>query len=327
MKNIEAKSNSGYCFNNEMIWKNSAGKRNIVLLMMAIIFSFMTSCKSNVFYQFYKVNSISESSKNNNPLVFEDDNCRVFYDFWGSQGGVGFMIYNKTDENIYVNKKESFFIENGMAYDYFQNRTFANSKSTSVSISNSNVYSYNVTGIDAVGVSASTSVSGYNYQGFKQANNIAAGIASAIAVTAGIANTQTKGVTTSSASSVSYTEMDVICIPPKTSKVISEYHITNNLYSDCDLPWYPSKGQVRTIKFTSTKSPYIFSNKIAYTVGQSKDIFTFDNKFYVSGITNYPEKAVIIYKYEDICGKRSYKKYPFFNNYSPDSFYFKYTKY
>jgi len=326
MKNIKVKSNSGYRFNNEMIRKNSAGKRNIVLLLMAIIFSFMTSCKSNVFYQFYKVNSINESSKNSNPLVFEDDNCRVFYDFWGSQGGVGFIFYNKTDENIYINMKESFFIKNNRAYDYFQNRTFANSKSTSVSISNSNMAAYNVTGMDAVGLGASTSVSGYNYQGFKQTNNIAAGIASAIAVTAGIANTKTKGVTTSSASSVSSKEMDIVCIPPKTYKVISEYNITNSLYSDCDLPWYPSKGQVRTIKFTSAKSPYIFSNKIAYTVGKSKDIFTFDNKFYVSGITNYPEKAVITKRYRDVCGKRSNEKYDSFNNYSPDSFYFQYTK-
>jgi len=327
MKYIEMKSNSGCRFKKETSRKSRAKKGNVVLfLWLATILPFMTSCKSTVFYQFYKVNSINEFSKNSNSLVFEDDNCKVFYDFWGPSGDVGFMIYNKTDENIYVNKKESFFIENGMAYDYFKNRTYENSKSSSMSFSNSNMAMYGVTGMDAVGLGASTSVSGSNYQGFKQTNAVAAGASSAIAQTAEIANTKTKGFTTSSGYSVSYKEMDVICIPPKTSKIISEYCITNALYRDCDLRKYPSKSQIRTLKYTGAKSPYVFSNKIAYTVGKSKDLFIFDNKFYVSEITNYPKKSVMVEGNKMFCGEKSDEIYEFFNNYSPDSFYIQYDK-
>lgn len=306
--------------------KSLTWKGNLRLFGVTAVLFFIYSCQTTSFYQVYKVNSIDEFSKKNNSLVFEDNNCRVLYDFWGEGGNVGFMIYNKTDENIYINMKESFFINNGIAYDYYQNRTFMDSKSSSISTSNSNTAMYGYAGLNAIGLNASKSISGINYQGFKQKNSISIGIVSAITEMAGIAATKTKGIMTTSGSSTSYTEKDIICVPPKTSKVISEYFITGALYRDCDLNRYPSKKQIKTLMFTNSMSPFIFSNKIAYTVGKSENLLSFENKFYVSEITNYPKDEVLIEKYDEFCGDRSDAKYEIFKNYSPDNFYIEYSK-
>jgi len=303
--------------------KSHTGKRMIELFGAVCVLFFITSCKTTDFYQFYKVNSISEFSKNSNSMVFEDNNCKVMYDFWGEGGDVGFMIYNKTDDNIYIDMKECFFIDNSIAYDYFQNRTFTNTRTSSVSISNSNSAVYNYTGMNAMGLNASKSISGTNYQGFK---SIGAGVASASAVSSGIAVTQSKGVIASSGTSTSYKEMKIICIPAKTAKVISGYVITDALYRDCDLLRYPSKGQIRTLKFSNNKSPFVFSNRITYTVGKSENPFTFENKFYVSEITNYPKDAVKTTIDEVYCGEKGDAKLEVFKNYSPDSFYIPYYK-
>ena len=319
--------NKTICFSKKGMNRNNHIGKNILRLLGVVTFLlFVSSCRTTTFYQFYKVNSINEFSKGSNSLVFEDNNCKVFYDFWGEGGEVGFMIFNKTEENIYVNMKESFFINNGIAHDYYQNRQFTNSKSFSTSVSFSNTAMYSYANLNAFGLNASTSVSGYNYQGFKQTNAISAGVTSMISATAGIAATETKKVSASLGSITTYTERDVVCVPPQTTKVITEYCVTGTVYRDCDLRRYPSRNQVRTIKFTNSKSPFIFSNKIAYTVGKSENLFTFDNKFYVSEITNYPKEAVIVVRYDEFCGDRSDTKSEFLKNYSPDNFFIKYDK-
>ncbi|MDF1570135.1 MAG: hypothetical protein P1P82_00750 [Bacteroidales bacterium] len=70
-------------------------------------------------------------------MVYEDENCEVIYDLWGEKGNIGFTFYNKTDETIFLNMEESFFLQNGIAYDYFKNRVFTVSEGTGVSVSGS----------------------------------------------------------------------------------------------------------------------------------------------------------------------------------------------
>ena len=326
IRTLGIRNNLRCCFIKGMNQQNRFRKNIFILLGMAIFLFFLSSCKTTTFYQFYKVSSINEFSKGTNSLVFEDDNCKVLYDFWGQGGEVGFMFYNKTDENIYVNMKESFFINNGIAHDYYQNRQFTNSKTFSSSISYSNTSMYSYADLNAFGLNASKSVSGYNYQGFKQTNTISLGITSILSAAVGISTTETKKVSTSHGSYTSYTENDIVCVPPNTTKVITEYCVTKTLYRDCDLRRYPSRSQIRTVKFTNSKSPFIFSNKIAYTVGKSEKLLSLENKFYVSEITNYPKESVIIMRYDEFCGDKSNVKNEFFNNYSPDNFFIKYFK-
>ena len=74
------------------------------------------------------------------------------------------------------------------------------------------------------------------------------------------------------------------------------------------------------------ESPFIFSNRITYRVGESAEPVQFENEFYVSEITNYPRKEVVKEDFDKFCGEKSEEKYEFFKIKSPDRFYIMYLK-
>ena len=92
-----------------------------------------SSCTYGV-YQVYKVVPDSNIVQKENNLVYEDNNCKIIYDLWSEGGDIGFLLYNKTSSNIYLNVEESFFIVNGIAYNYFKNRTFSNSSNQAIAL-------------------------------------------------------------------------------------------------------------------------------------------------------------------------------------------------
>ena len=94
------------------------------LVALAILTS---SCVSNsYYYQVYKVSSEDKriSQDNSKYIVYEDDNCKLLYNLWGNGGNVGFMFYNKTNDIIFIDLSESFFVKNRSAYDYYRNRVY-----------------------------------------------------------------------------------------------------------------------------------------------------------------------------------------------------------
>jgi len=257
----------------------------------------MTSCATtSSFYQLYIVKPIEESITNTDELFFEDENCKISYNLWANGGNIGFNFYNKTDNNVYVKLKESNFILNGFAYDYFKNRTFTTSESKSTSVSNAATISAAVTGV--------------NIYDNVQTNQI-------------------KRSSSSSASSstdyaVSIKEDSLICIPPKTTKRISEYSINNALIRNCDLFKYPRKKEIKTKSYSAEKSPIVFSNRITYEInGNSKLV---ENEFFVSEITNYPESEFFESKYDEYCGQKSSYQTKYYKFYDIDKFYIKYNK-
>lgn len=272
-------------------------KTKLNLLFTALIVVLLTSCATS-FYQVYKAVPTDNLIKTDNYLIYEDDNCKISYDFWGEGGNIGFYFYNKTNENIYLNLEQSFFVLNGIAYDYFKNRVFTHLKGAGVTSSKVST--------------ASKSVTGINYLDLIQTNRIQA--------------SSSVGVMTPSGFSISYNEEKIICIPSKTSKIITEYNINESLYRDCDLFKYPTKRQIKSKSFTKSDSPIIFSNRIGYSVGQSDKLIKFENEFYISEISNYPEKEMIESKYDEYCGLESMIKTEYFKNVSPDKFYIKYGK-
>lgn len=102
----------------------------------------LSSCVTQ-YYQVYKTHS-PEGVLKNNKMIFEDKNCKVSYDLWTEGGLFDFYIYNKSESDITLNLTKTFFVLNGISYEYFQNRTF--SKSTSNGASMTTSYSpYNLT--------------------------------------------------------------------------------------------------------------------------------------------------------------------------------------
>lgn len=273
-------------------------KKKMNLIFTATVAVLLTSCTTTSFYQVYKATPSDKLINKDNLLVYEDNNCEVSYNLWDEGGNIGFRFFNKTDKNIYLNLKESFFILNGIAYDYFKDRVFTNSTSSGAATSRA--------------ATASKSVTGINYLDLLQTNRIQA--------------TSSVGLITSSGYSISYNEEKVICIPSNTSKFIAEYNINETLFRDCDLFKYPTRKQIKSKSFTKSESPIVFSNRIAYTIEQSDRLIKFENEFYVTEISNYPESEMLESKYDEFCGQKSAIMKKYFKNVSPDKFYIKYTK-
>lgn len=100
------------------------------LLISSVLFTaILSSCVSNSYYQVYKVSPIGKTMKSDSSLVYEDNNCKISYNLWKDGGDMSFYFHNKTEDNIYLDLGESFFVLNGISYDYFKDRTFASTSS------------------------------------------------------------------------------------------------------------------------------------------------------------------------------------------------------
>lgn len=100
---------------------------------------FLSSCVVTDYYQVFKTNT-ENGIVNKKEIVFEDNNCKVFYNLWKLGGDVGFNIYNKTDSDLILQLNKTFFVLNGVAYEYFQNRTFIKSESNGTTLMYYNKY-------------------------------------------------------------------------------------------------------------------------------------------------------------------------------------------
>lgn len=269
-----------------------------ILFLTVLISVSLTSCVSTSFFQVYKATPSDQLVMKDNSIVYEDDNCKVTYNLWSNGGDSGFQFFNKTDKTIYLNLEESFFIINGLSYNYYRNRIFTNSKSAAATTSNY--------------ITTSTSVTGLNFLDLAQTDKIS--------------ETNSADLITASGYSVAYTEEKNVCIPSKTFKIISEYTINESLFRDCDLFKFPTRKQITTKSFTKEQSPLVFSNRIAYSVGKNDNFIKFENEFYVTEISNYPENEFIEWKYEKYCGQESMYMKEFFKNVSADKFYIKYSR-
>lgn len=270
-------------------------KKNLFTALIPVL---LTSCMSTSYFQVYKATPTEKLIVKDNLLVYEDENCKVSYNLWEEGGNIGFRFYNKTNKNIYLNLEESFFILNGISYNYYRSRVFTNSTSSGATVSR--------------GTSASKSVIGLNYLDLLQTNRISA--------------TNTADMMASSGFSVSFNEEKIVHIPSKTSKIITEYNINKSLFRDCDLLRHPTKGEIKSKTFSKAQSPLVFSNRIAYSIGRSNDLIKFENEFYVTEISNYPESEMFESKYNEYCGEKSETKTKYFKNVSANKFYIKYTK-
>jgi hypothetical protein len=258
-----------------------------------LIFS---SCATTSYYQVYDVKPINQSITKSDLLFFEDENCKITYNLWSNGGNIGFNFYNKTDSKIYVKKNESNFILNGFAYDYFKNRTFTTSESKSASTSKTSAGSVAITGLNVY-------------------NNIQ---------TNQVESSNSANLSSSVGYAVSINEDSIVCIPPKTTKRISEYSINEALIRNCDLFKYPRTKEINTVSYKVDESPIVFSNRITYEInGNLKEV---TNDFYVSEITNYPESEFFENKSEEFCGQKSSYATKYYKYYDTDRFYIQYSK-
>ncbi len=127
----------------------------------------------------------------------------------------------------------------------------------------------------------------------------------------------------SSGFATTYIEKPELIIPPKTFINISEFNITNTRYANCDLIKYPSLKNIKTLKFSKENSPFRFYNTISYST--ISDTIRFENRFYVSEITNIPSSEMYREIDKTACGKKLDFPIWTIKDLSPDRFYIKYS--
>lgn len=246
----------------------------------------LVSCNSvSTYYQVYKTKS--ETVKpSGNTIVFEDTNCKISYNLWANNGNAGFSFFNKTNELIVLQLDESFYVINGNAYDYYQNRIFSSSSNTAIK---------------------TTKTTGFSQLGW-------------LSLSAYATNT----IATNNTSGIETIESKTIAIPPKTSKTVSEFDINQTLFRDCDLLRFPSSKQTSSKSFSDETTPLKFYNTITYKMGDK--VNKVKNDFYVSEISNYAENDIIKKERKQFCNQKSFEIINVFKDSTPDRFYLSYKK-
>lgn len=265
------------------------------LLSVAILFS---SCSSVYHYvQVFEAKSSSQSAQIKNEgggMLYEDNNCAVFYSLWANGGDASFAIYNKTNEIMYVDLSKSFFVRNGIANDYYKERAWSetNTSTTGTQATASAAAFGNVSYSYGVGA---TYLGNFGSLPFTSADpvlttaNAQRSGSYGLLRSAAIANSYA----TSKSSLISIKEQKIMAIPPHASKIVAEYSISTELLLDCDLSRYPE--QSASISFNENNSPLNFTNYITYKLGENDQEIVVKNEFYIAKVTNYAKPS--IYKF------------------------------
>ena len=264
--------------------------------VLAIAATLLFSC-SPVYYQVYEVKS-KALRQSDNSMVYENDDVKVMYNLWANGGKVNFIINNKTDRDIFVDMGQSFFIFNGEATDYFQNREFSNS----VSMATSTSYGFSMFS-STVGFWPNTYL-----------------VPSTQSIVAKTMKGSSKAVTTK--------EKEIVCIPAHSFKCINGETMSQNVYLTCIKKIDYPVSSAESATYTEAESPSKLRNRISYSFDKNgKDLRQIENDFYLSGITNYSKKGAMEKVKEYVgCSNSFTKKTYYFKIGGPNKFYKPYKK-
>lgn len=251
------------------------------------------------FYQVYEVSS-PDVKQQDGILVYETVDCRLVYNLWSDGGNMNFLITNKTDKNLFLVMPKSFFILNGVANDYYTRSS----------------HSLAITNNIAVSKSAGITISGYLSNGLLW-------YPSTLSRHIGV------GLGTSKTETVKTDEVPYICVPPKASKFIKGFNLSDYVYKDCENTKANHPKTVSSkVSYTEANSPLVFKNRIAYSFDEKEsDIKYIDNSFYVVSFQNFSEKSAFDVKREKPCEGSEKVKNRYFKMSAPNKFYNRYQAY
>ena len=261
------------------------------ILFVACITMLLSSC-NKIYYQVYDTKNNGMIEKESS-LVYENEDCEISYNLWGEKGNFGFIFYNKTESDIFIILPQTFYIKNGVAYDYFKNREFGETK------------------ISTLAEESTTQMSLYGsvYSWGKWYD-------------ASITTSANKNKTRGTSLTLSRKEMAIVCIPAHSRKVIKEYTISNKIIKSCNEKQdYPQKKSIAAL-YTKDDTPLLFKNRIAYTFSKDGNNLKYiENEFWISGVTNYSLKSAVDKKEYKECDYDKTKIIRIFNMASPSKFY------
>lgn len=280
----------------------------------------MTSC-SPTYYGFMQVGKLSSDNVEINDagrFTHTRPELTIAYNFWSYGGEVSFCITNTSDNDIYLLMDKSFFIQNGVAYDYFKNRTYISHKSSSSATT--------------IGAAASANAQLYgnlSYWEQLRINSIGANVNYSSA-SVGYAASVNQAYSSSSQKgySIEFPESSTICIPAHSSKIFSEFSISDAPYRKCGFARDPKNTDGENITFSKAeKSPEVIENRLVFNInGQEVPVI---NTFYVSEYINIHDGAGYAYTtdYSTDCNGKKLSSAPdikIYKHSTPNCFYTKY---
>lgn len=231
---------------------------------------------------------------------YTEKDVTISYDFWASYGQVSFVVSNDSDNDIYIDLSRSFFLVNGMTYDYFQNRSFSSGHLSTV------------TNIDYRGRSSTYA------QASRYSNNLATGTSYTNATSSTITSTR------SSSSGLVVTEKEGVWVPAHASRGFSEFSLLDAPYRQCGFARNPKQKEKIALEFDDVTSPYQYENRLMIVVGGKDRPIT--NTFFISEITNLPESSAMEVRPALNCaGKDTGYTRSYYKNRAPNKFYIIYT--
>lgn len=206
----------------------------------------MVSCAPYI--QVATLNSDTVQLSDKGEFYYENEVARIDYYFNVKENGLfSFSIKNLTAEDIYVDMAKSYFINNGIATDYY-------GRSTTVTVGSSRSSSYSI----------NTSYSNYP-------NKIeTSGIASSYTVSESVSETKT---------SASY-----VGIPGESARVFTGFMISDTHYTEKGFVEYPYQGYPEVREFNKDESPLVIINRITLIVGGEEIVI--ENKMYATKYVN-----------------------------------------
>lgn len=263
-------------------------KNSFLLICSALM---LMSC-SRTFYQVYSVKS-DDVKMSDNSLVYENEDCKISYNLWSEYGNPGFVIYNKTDRDLFIILPQSFYIENGVAFDYYENKI--TEKSVDVSKNESASLGF------LVPFTAQNEIYRANDYNYKRGNRVNFG------------------------SKVSFVESPILCIPTKSSKSFSKYKLKNHYEESCESKLNHPKRKVILSQFNEESTPLKFRNRISYAFDkEGNNLKSIDNSFWLSDIINYSKKGATTVQKTKNCKTSFEEKVYVFTISAPDKFFITY---
>jgi hypothetical protein len=280
-------------------------KKILVVILVTVFVMLLQSC--GAYYDYIQIistkpiNNIEKTSLTNGGVLYEDENCAVFYKFWTEGGDAGFEFYNKTNEIIYLDLTKTFFIKNGIAYDYYEDKTVTDTETSHTSSTVTHGYALSASS------SYSASISQYYAGNFGQKPTTtysplasSASVGASNSMFGSLFKMSSTSTVFGHSTSVAITDKPILAIPPRSSKYVKNYSIVGTEFISCDLEYYPVYSAKLT--FDIANSPVTFSNYITFTKGDKSQVYSVENKFYVNDITNYVKQNVTRYvKREETC--------------------------
>lgn len=255
-------------------------------LFISVLILLMCACTPKSYYQLYKV-STDELELKNDQLTYENEHCIVSYNLWGENGDLSFLLYNKTDKDMFVIMPQSFFIKNGMAYDYYTNAVHTSRAVVQSGKSSSYTSAY-------------------------------AGV---------LGNVGYTKTTTAESSTTTKEMAVVCIPPRAAKSFEGFQLITSAYKDCDDYDFNYPKKATDVIIYAKEDSPWTFRNRIAYTFDEGCENCEYiDNELWVSYLQNYYYSAMQEQIKVTPCELQYSTFQTLILNQAPNAFYNKYTK-